>query len=219
MDEADCWVEPKRAPTDQELRAVLGAVVGQAVKEIMGNHVYTSCGLIYKQTEGGSIGLRATGEISRLVCLKFDQLLRDRLASVEIRQLMYGRYVDDSNSAYLATDLGARYEQGELIVRQEFIEADTSVPPDKRTFMIVQEVTNLIWENIQWTYDVPSNHDGLKMPVLDLKVGMTGRRVELKFYEKAVSTRYTILARSTHSWHPDTRRCQEDVEYWTQCVK
>jgi hypothetical protein len=200
MDEADCWIDPIRAPTDKELRAVLGAVVGQAVKEIMGHHVYTSCGLIYKQTKGGSIGLRATGEISRLVCLKFDQLLRDRLVAIEVRQLMYGRYVDDSNSAYLATELGARYEQGELIIRQDLIESDRSVPPDKRTFILVQEVANSIWENIQWTYDVPSSHDGHKMPVLDLKVGMNGRRVEFKFYEKAVSTRYTILSRSAHSW-------------------
>jgi hypothetical protein len=58
---------------------------------------------------------------------------------------------------------------------------------------------------LQWTIDVPSNHQTSpdqpgRMPVLDLQVGMDGRRVTFEFYQKPMATRYTIPARSAHSW-------------------
>jgi hypothetical protein len=199
-EESDVWIEPQRSPTREEVRSILAAVVGHAVKDIMTNHVYTACGSIYLQTDGGSIGLRATSEISRLVCLKFDQLLKKKLNELRIVQLMYARYVDDSNSAYVATEPGLVFEEGELVMKEERIEADRMEPPDRRTFRVVQEVANSIWTNIQWTFDVPSNYSHEKMPVLDLQVGLKDRRAQFEYYEKAVSTRYTIPSRSAHSW-------------------
>jgi hypothetical protein len=166
----------------------------------MGNHVYTTGGKLYLQTKKGSIGLRATGEISRCVCLRFDRLLKEAVTRHGIHQLMYGRYIDDSNSAYIATDPGWRLEDGRMILHDHLIESDRRIPPDERTFKLVQSVANSIWTNLQWTIDFPSAHTCRRMPVLDLQVGMEGRRAVFSFYEKPVGTRYTIPSRSAHSW-------------------
>jgi hypothetical protein len=198
--ESESWIEPDRNPTRQETRSLLAAAIGHAVKEIMANHVYTSGGILYLQTKGGSIGLRATGEISRCVCLRFDRLLREAVAKHGILQLMYGRYVDDSNSAYVATDPGWKFEGGEMTLHQDSIEPDREIPADERTLKLVQSIANSIWNNLQWTVDYPSAHPSKRMPVLDLQVGMQDRRAVFSFYEKIVATRYTIPARSAHSW-------------------
>jgi hypothetical protein len=64
----------------------------------------------------------------------------------------------------------------------------------------VQGVANSIWPHLQWTFDVPSNYEHDRMPVLDLQVGIVNRRIVFEFYQKSVSTRHTIPARSAHSW-------------------
>jgi hypothetical protein len=199
-DESDKWVDPVRIPSKEEVKSTLAAVIANTVKTVMSNHVYTTGGLIYKQSKGGSIGLRATGEISRLVCLKFDQLLREGTKRAGLIQLMYGRYVDDSNSAYEAVDPGSRIEDGVIVVKEELVEIDKQSPADRRTFELVQGIANGIFANLQWTFDVPSNYDCKRMPVLDLQVGILNRRITYEFYQKDVSTRYTIPARSAHSW-------------------
>jgi hypothetical protein len=199
-DEATSWIEPLRPPTEAEKKVILAAVISHTVKTVMTNHVYTTGGVIYRQSGGGSIGLRATGEISRLVCLRFDKVLRERTRKAGITQIMYGRYVDDSNSAYLAVDPGSRMEGGVIVVKPEMIEADLLIPPDERTLSLIQGIANGIFGNLQWTFDVPSKYPNKRMPVLDLQVGIKDRRISFQFYEKSVSTRYTIPARSAHSW-------------------
>jgi hypothetical protein len=106
--------------------------------------------------------------------LEFDSLLRAKLSSLAIREWLYGRYVDDANSVVSVLPLGTRYvrETGNLVVRPDEIEGDKLVKPDLRTFNVIQSVANNIWPEIQWTMDVPSNHDDGRMPMLDTQVGV-----------------------------------------------
>ena len=56
---------PKNLSVYQKKR-VLGCVVQQMVKLIFNTHVYEFNGVIYLQTEGGPMGLRSSGPLSRL---------------------------------------------------------------------------------------------------------------------------------------------------------
>ena len=47
--------------------------------------------------------------------------------------LMYTIYVDDSNTVVEELPLGARLEEGSIIVKQEVVQGDRNVPGDLRT--------------------------------------------------------------------------------------
>ena len=68
------------------------------------------------------------------------------------------------------------------------------------TFDVLKDIANSIQEKIQFTYDVPSNHDDGRMPVLDLKVSIDDKgKVKHKFYKKPMSHPHTIMNRSAMS--------------------
>jgi hypothetical protein len=201
--ECNSWISPVREPTAAELRLMLSIIVGHAVREVMNNHVYQTGGVIRQQTSGGgAIGLRITGEVARIIMLIFDKLLRSKLSNLGIIDLIYARYVDDANSMYKAIQPGFRYDpvRNSLVLETEKVEEDCLVEADKRTFNIIQSVANSIWPEIQWTVDVPSNHDDGLMPMLDLKVGMKNGETTFQFYSKSMNTPFCIPARSAHSW-------------------
>ena len=47
-----------------------------------------------------------------------------------------------------------------------------NVKDDERTMDIIQRIANSIEENIQVTYDVPSNYKDGKITILDVKAGI-----------------------------------------------
>ena len=60
---------------------------------------------------------------------------------------MYTRYVDDSNTVVEELPLGARLEEGSIVVKQEVVEGDINVPGDLRTVWVLCFV---IWLTL-WT--------------------------------------------------------------------
>ena len=50
------------------------------------------------------------------------------------------RFVDDVNLAAQEIPLGARCEDGRLVIKQEEIEGDMLIPGDRRTMEIVRDI-------------------------------------------------------------------------------
>jgi hypothetical protein len=201
-EECQSWEPPVREPNDVEKKKMLAMVICQSASFVMKNHVYSTEDILRKQSKGGAIGLRMTGEIARIVMIEYDSILRARLAELGIEEWTYGRYVDDTNSVVSVLPRGTRYnlESKELEVTEEAIESDRDVEDDIRTFSVIQKVANDIWPEIQWTVDVPSKYDHKRMPMLDMQVGMEDGEVVFEFFEKSMNTPYCIPARSAHSW-------------------
>ena len=197
----DSWILPVRTPTIQETKLMLALVISQAVKLVMKSHVYTNSDVIRQQMFGGAIGIRATCEVAKLVMLEHDRILWDTVAKAGIVKIDSGRYVDDENPAFKPTPPGARLVNDKIEIIQEHIQSDKLIPHDRRTFDIVQQIANSIWEHIQFTIEVPSESKNGLIPVLDMQVGINQiGQVTRQFYVKPMNTPYTILARSAHSW-------------------
>jgi hypothetical protein len=115
--------------------------------------------------------------------------------------------------------LGTRYnaETNNLVIEQDEVEGDRHLKPDLRTFTIIQDVANSIWPEIQWTMDIPSNHNDGMMPMLDTQVGVRDNEIFFEFYEKSkYSVLYTrticaLVGNKTELSGPGRR--QKDVEY------
>ena len=71
--------------------------------------------------------------------------------------------------------------------------------PDYRTARILNEIANTLDDELQFTFDVPSENADGKLPVLDLAMWIENDQVTNVFYKKKVSSIFTVLKRSAVS--------------------
>ena len=69
------WIFSPKSPSWSERKVMLSKAVEVGVRECFRNHLYTFNGQVYRQTEGGPIGLRLSMAISRLVMAMWDKML------------------------------------------------------------------------------------------------------------------------------------------------
>ena len=118
------------------------------------------------------------------------------LKDLNIKVYLYKRYVDDQNSGMKALKPGIRYVDKKLVVVEEEVENDKSIPADQRTAAVCREIANTIAPMIQLEEDVPSGHPNGKLPILDLEVWVENGVLTHTFYKKPMASRKVIFARS-----------------------
>ena len=63
------------------------------------------------------------------------------------------------------------------------VDEDMFLHDDRRTMQVIQSIANSIDESIRITFDVPSNHEDGRVPILDVKVRIDEtNRIEHIFY-------------------------------------
>ena len=126
--------------------------------------------------------------------------LSDRLSKLGITNELFSRFVDDMTLLPTIIPPGWKLENKSLKFHAELVESDMEVEDDVRTMNIIQKVGNSICEEIQVTYDVPSNYDDKKVPILDLKAGLDKNNlIEFTFYKKPVSSKLVTFKDSAAS--------------------
>ena len=137
------------------------------------------------------------GEIYMLLwCLKFSRKLKD----VNIVNRMLHRMVDDITILPSVIDPGVRFENDKLVKHNDKVEEDMLLPDDVRTMQVIQSIANSIDESIRITFDVPSNHEDGRVPILDVKVRIDEtNRIEHIFYKKPVANRLGTLKTAAYS--------------------
>ena len=85
-----------------------------AVECLFTTHLYTFGGEIFKQLDGGPIGLRGTCAIARLVMCIFDKLWKEVVTKAGLLIALYIRYMDDGRMIMHPIKAGWRWEAGSL---------------------------------------------------------------------------------------------------------
>ena len=136
------------------------------------NHVYIYNGKIYLQSNSGPIGLEITGGIARLILIWFDMQFIKLTEIADIKVKLYRRYIDFFNIAVARIMSGMKYDvkSNRLIFCPTQFELDKLVSPQRKTFIILQQIANSILDMIDWEIDLPENYEVNKLPVLDLNV-------------------------------------------------
>ena len=80
------------------------------------------------------------------------------------------------------------------------MESDTETDEDERTMKELSKIGSNIHPSIITTYDCPSKNTDQKMPLLDLKVWSEGNVLRFEYFEKPMSSKFTIPVQSAHSW-------------------
>ena len=111
----------RRTPKTRDMRHRLVAkLVELIVVEVFSNHIYEFGGKIYRQREGGPIGLSLSGAVARAVMARWDSEVGQACAEQGIRIWFRSRYVDDCNIIIESWIRGWRWNGEEMEWRREW---------------------------------------------------------------------------------------------------
>ena len=129
------WKEPRRSPTEEERRKMLGIMVEFSIKLCMEHHFYMHDQRVRRQGEGAGIGLRLSEALGRAFGLDWDDKLLRKLEELNWKPKMLKRYVDDLNTVVNGVKPGTRYNAAEnkLEVVEDQIESDEEKEGDEIT--------------------------------------------------------------------------------------
>ena len=192
---------PERQATEAEVRQMLALALEVGVKACLENHSYSLGTDWRRQANGGAIGLKLTGAIAKVFmvwwCRAFGQTVRAATVNLGFDLYLHMFYVDDHNLAMEELPPGSRYREGKVVIVPEEVDADCLLPGDQRTALVMQEVANSICEFTTFKTDCPSANASGWMPLLDMQSKVEpDNRISWKFYEKDVSSPFTILSSS-----------------------
>ena len=196
------WKEPRRVPTEEERRRMLGIMVEFAINMCMVHHFYMHEERVKRQGGGAGIGLRLSEALGRAFGLDWDDKLLKKLERLNWKPKMLKRYVDDLNTVVIGVKPGTRYNaiEEKLEVVEDQIEIDREKEIDEITMTVFGEIANSVEPNIEVEVDYPSKHEDKMMPILDMKMAITNENeVKYMFYRKPQSNRFTMMARSALS--------------------
>ena len=80
---------------DYTVRLIVSKVVEVGIRTVMRNHVYKAEGTWRLQNDGGSIGLRLTGEVAKVVMDHWFAEMRVRMSRADFKTYFSIKYVDD----------------------------------------------------------------------------------------------------------------------------
>jgi len=180
----------------------LALAVRTDVEHMMKNNLFKFNGTMYIQSEGGMIGSELICVLAKSRMILYVRLLKRRAEVIGLRIVLAWVYVDDTFiiAKRIAAGCCVR-EDGSLAWSEVKAVEDFGVASDVITARVVSEVANLIEDDIEMTYDTPSNSSDGMMPVLDIKVWMDeSSKVKFKFYEKGMTSKVTVLKDSALTW-------------------
>ena len=170
------WL-PSSSPTEAQKIQLLGLAMAIGTDIIMSNHTFMVGDEVFRQKDGGPIGLEFAGAIGRAVMMMWDHLYLEKVNQLGYIMPLYERYVDDSNQ-------GVVVEEGR---------------DEKEVIMELKEIADSILPGIEMEVDMPSNYEDNKIPILDMKVYKEDDFIVYEHYAKPMATELIISARSAHS--------------------
>ena len=196
------WAFSPKMPNCMERKIMLSKAVEVGVRECFRNHLYTFNGEVYRQTDGGPIGLRLSMAVSRLVMAMWDKLLLEKGLNTGWLIHMMKRYVNDCTAVLETLKMGVRWSEEVGLSYSSVWETEdkaSGLSDDQRTMREFQKMANTILDFIRVTYDTCTDHESRKLPILDLQCWVEGRVVFHMYYEKPCASQYFIKEASAMS--------------------
>ena len=142
---------PKRKPTVEEERRMVGKALEIMVKTAMENHVYRFNNEIRIQKTGGPIGLALTGEVADCYMINWDKKYLLKLENLNMKPLVYSRFKDDILIAIVSLEKGTRYSKGKPVLDETKLKEDEN----KSDAEVTMEVLRNRCSMLKFTFDTP----------------------------------------------------------------
>ena len=206
------WVFPSVELTEWEKRKIMSEVMRLAVEMMFNTHCYRFGGKVYRQTEGGPIGLRSTCAVARVVMARWDVKFKTRLEDNSIRSELDGRYVDDGRLVLYAIRAGWRWHQGALWYRQDWEVKDRALSDVERTKRAIQGAMQGLTSCLSFTVETEEDFSDGWLPTLDLKMRISeDNQIWYTFFEKPTGSDRCLQAGTALNQNCLMRSLSNDV--------
>ena len=145
-----------------------------ALEANFSNHIYQCQNSLYRQSKGGGIGARITGEVARVVMDLWMDLIKTNLEENGITIYLLTKYVDDINIASSLIPKGEEwFKEGNkwrLRRTDRMEEEDSNRTEELATIEKIRWLGNRLVPGLKLTIDLPELHTSKKCPMLDIQV-------------------------------------------------
>ena len=213
------WVFPEVEPTDLEKRKLFAACLEIGIRKAFALHLYQFGGRIYKQTDGGPIGMRLAGSVARIVMAEWGERMLKIMKDNSITVWLAACYVDDVRFLTSVLERGVRWDHQErkYVKRDDWQEEDRieNLSDEQRTARELKKAMNSIFPNIQFTTEIPEDFPDRRLPTLDCSCWLEDNskvsggddwqegdspwrrpRIMYSFFEKEMNSPFCILEKS-----------------------
>ena len=188
---------------EDQTKELLSVALEIAVKFFWGNFAYTFGGQDFLQDDGGPIGARLTMCIARLIMQEWSECFSKILSDNKIAELLKGIYVDDGRSVVSKIENNTRYCK----IARQFLKDEkwaiddelNGVTREARTVMEIREVMNSINKDLEFTTELESDFENLRLPTLSFEIWSDKSGIRHSFYEKPMRSQILTMQRSAQS--------------------
>ena len=189
------WIFPNVKLTEVEKRMILAEVMRLVVEVLFKTHCYSFKGSVFRQNDGGPIGLRATCAIARVVMVRHSQKWREVMVKSNMMVVFDGFYVDDGRMIVFALRPGWRWCDNGLWFCEEWALEDQHKTPTERTKEAIMGSMGGLVECLSFTVESGEEFEEGWLPTLDLSLKMSDKnQVMYKFFEKPTASRMCLQA-------------------------
>ena len=183
------------------------------VETLFSTHVYTFKGLIYKQSDGGPIGLRSTCAIARVVMGRYTVKWKERMTTWNVVLELDALYVDDGRVALYGLRSGWRWFRGGLWFCREWEIEDATKSPISRTKDAIGASMSNITDCLSFTVESEEDFESAWLPTLDMSLRVNKHNIiQYMFFEKPTSSSVCLQADTALSQNGLVQSLVEEVK-------
>ena len=202
---------PKGSATEK--KEIIATVIKILTMTMFSTHIYTFGGKVYKQLEGGPIGLRSTCSVARLAMKVWDDKWLRRLEMLRIKIEAATRYMDDGRTALHPFHHGWRWSARDQSVKfsEKWREEDKGLSGMEVTKRFLHGTMTGIETFLEFTMETEEDFSGwLSSLDTNLTVGKDNI-IYYKFYEKPMCANTVLHARTAMSEDAKVRCLANDL--------
>ena len=198
--------------SDLEKKKLMSEVLRLGIELMFSTHCYTFGGKIYRQTEGGPIGLRSTCAVARVVMARWDSKFKKRLQEINLRTELDGRYVDDGRLVLYPVRPGWRWHRGGMWYRRDWEALDIYLSDIERTRRAVVGAMQGLTTCLSFTTETEEDFSDGWLPTLDLKIKvLENNQVAYSFFSKPTASNRCLQANTALNYNCIMRSLSNEV--------
>ena len=163
------WTFPNVEISDKEKRMIVGEIIYLGLEILFTTHCYSFKGKLFKQEDGGPIGLSNTYAIARFVLGRHSQKWRAAMAKNNVKIAFDRFYVDDGRIVMFSLRTGWRCCDNGLWVCEEWALEDIFKSPTQRTKDAMMGSLDGLIECLRFTVEAGEEFDQYWLHTLDLR--------------------------------------------------
>ena len=184
----ESWKDTDHEIFETDVKKIVACVLEIAINTVMSMHVYTFCGRVFVQADGGPIGLRCTACLAALLMKLWDVTWIKLLDREGIDIYDFFRYVDDNRCFLRPIAEGWRWNGENFQYSDTWYEEDilSELTDQERTTRELVSAMNSLIDFLQFEGEESGQFENYRLPTLDTEIWVCEETGLLKhsFFEK-----------------------------------